>query len=191
MKLYRGLFCVTFVALAGCESPAPTSISDSSFEVMTSRGANTATSGGGFAQLPAGFTLMEFSFNVKSVPGGARGRFHEHYESAGGIVDFTGEATCVSFDPVNNRAWIGGVVTENNSTHPSMLTAIHEVGRDVWFRVVDNGEGNAAAGDRSTVYGFTGAGGITTSAQYCATQPWTAGDVNTWEVVEGNIQVKQ
>jgi hypothetical protein len=82
-------------------------------------------------------------------------------------------------------------VTENNSTDPNFQTAIHQVGRDVWFRVIDNGEGaKASAADRSTVLGFTGAAGFQTSADYCAGKPWPAGDANTFPVVDGNIQVR-
>jgi hypothetical protein len=59
----------------------------------------------------------------------------------------------------------------------------------VWFRVVDNGEGQGAV-DRTTVFGFEGGGGIATSEDYCAMQLWTANDANTWAVVNGNIQVR-
>ena len=175
--------------LAACDTTAPTTIQGSAS--VASNAVESKTSGEGLAQLPAGFTTMAFAFSARvKADGSASGNFTEKYASANGIVDFDGEVTCVGFDPVNNRAWVGGVITRNGSTNPAMQTAIHQVGRDVWFRVVDNGEGSGAANDRTTVYGFTGAGGITTSAQYCATKPWAAGDVNTWAVIEGNIQVK-
>ena len=190
MKLHRFIPAAASLVILGCDSPTPTDAADFSPRIAMSRGVVSSTSGSGQAQLPAGFTLMDFEFNAKlSEDGSAKGEFYEHYESAGGIVDFRGVVTCVSFDAANGRAWVGGVVTHNNSTHPNMLTAIHEVGRDVWFRVVDEGEGNSAA-DRTTVYGFTGAVGITTSAQYCDTQPWAANNANTWEAVSGNIQVR-
>jgi hypothetical protein len=148
------------------------------------------TAGGGKAQLPPGFTLLSFSYNaVGNADGSGTGQFRQRYESGGGTVEFTGTVTCVSFDATNNRAWIGGVITSNTSTNAAVLTPIHEVGRDVWFRVVDNGEGDGAADDRTTVFGFEGAAGFITSAAYCAGQPWTANDANTWAVIEGNIQV--
>lgn len=62
------------------------------------------------------------------------------------------------------------------------------MGRDVWFRVVDHGEGESAA-DRTTVFGFEGAAGFVTSADFCAGRPWAANDARTWAVVEGNLQV--
>jgi hypothetical protein len=109
---------------------------------------------------------------------------------AGFTVDFSGEVTCMAVDPVNHRAWIGGVVTENRSDDPNHGLEIHQPGSDVWFRVVDYGEGAAAQPDRSSVYGFEGAAGVTTSAEYCALQLWPAGDVNTFELLEGNLQVR-
>lgn len=108
----------------------------------------------------------------------------------GFVVDFSGEVTCMSVDPVLHRAWIGGVVTANNSNDPNHSAAIHQPGRDVWFRVVDHGEREGAPPDRSSVYGFEGALGIITSAQYCAAQLWTSDDVNAFAVTEGNIQVR-
>ena len=179
---------VAFV-LTACDTNAPTTIQSNAS--AASNAVESKTTGEGTAQLPAGFTTMAFAFSARvKADGSASGHFTEKYASANGVVDFDGEVTCVGFDPVNNRAWVGGVITRNGSTNPAMQTAIHQVGRDVWFRVVDNGEGSGAANDRTTVFGFTGAAGITTSAQYCAVKPWAAGDANTWAVIEGNIQVK-
>ena len=184
------LVLVGLAALVGCAGESTT-------EPRLVQGAAVAfqvaasASGGGQAQLPAGFSLLNFGFAANDRgDGSAVGQFRQHYESAGGIVDFHGTVTCVSFDAANNRAWIGGVVTQNNSTHPAMMGAIHQPGRDVWFRVVDNGQGQDANPDRTTVLGFEGAAGILTSAAYCATQPWAANDANTWAVVSGNIQVR-
>jgi hypothetical protein len=153
-------------------------------------GVVASTAGGGQAQLPEGFSALKFSFNAKTTEDGtAFGEFRQRYESVSGSVDFRGRVTCVTFDAANGRAWIGGIITENSSTNPAVLTPIHEPGRDVWFRVVDYGEGQAPD-DRSTVFGFEGSLGIPTSADYCAAQLWAAGDANTWAVVAGNIQVE-
>jgi len=130
---------------------------------------------------------------VQLLPNGKiKGDFRQVRESGGLVINFTGEATCLAVDPVNHRAWIGGVVTQNNSTHPSFLTAIHEVGDDVWFRVVDYGQGgNATQPDRSTVLGFEQPPpGIVTSEQYCTDRPWPADDVRTFPLSAGKIQVK-
>jgi hypothetical protein len=159
-------------------------------QLATGRSVTAAAHGGGKAVLPPGFSALSFSFTANQhADGSASGEFHQLYESAGGIVDFRGTVTCLSSDSENGRAWIGGVITQNRSTNPAVQGEIHQPGHDVWFRVVDNGEGNSAV-DRTTVFGFEGGGGITTSAQYCNSQPWTAGDANTWAVASGNIQVR-
>jgi hypothetical protein len=107
----------------------------------------------------------------------------------GFAIDFEGDVTCVTFDPANHRAWIGGVITANRSTHPSYTTARTQVGHDIWFRVVDYGEGSGAPADRASFVGFEGDLEIPTSAAYCALQPWSPDDARTWAVTEGNIQV--
>lgn len=152
-----------------------------------------ATSGGGQAVLPPGFSELKFSFTATALANGkAVGQFRQVYVSGGGRVDFQGRVTCMSVDAANGRAWIGGVITKNNSTNPATMTAIHQVGEDVWFRVLDDGEGNGAV-DRTTVFGFKGGLGIDTSAEYCALMLWNPandGTAGTWPVVSGNIQVR-
>jgi hypothetical protein len=184
-------FVTTLAAAAACESPTMTNDDDPHGGSGAGGGAVVgSTAGGGKAQLPPGFSLLQFAFAANAhADGSATGQFRQVYESAGGTVDFRGRVTCVSFDAANGRAWIGGVITQNRSTNPAVQGAIHQPGRDVWFRVVDNGEGGSAV-DRTTVFGFEGGGGIITSEQYCALQLWTAGDVNTWAAVSGNIQVR-
>jgi hypothetical protein len=191
MKLSRLAGFAVASALFGCDASTPAGpVPDGSRATLSLGAVVASTEGGGKAQLPPGFSKLEFSFNAKAKSNGAAlGQFRQRYESAGGVVDFSGSVTCVTFDAANNRAWIGGVITANRSTNPAVLTPIHEPGRDVWFRVVDNGEGQAPD-DRTTVFGFEGGGGIITSADYCALQLWAAGDANTWAVVSGNIQVK-
>jgi hypothetical protein len=154
-----------------------------------------STTGGGVAELPPGFGLLRFSFAAhQHAKGKALGTFRQYREREGLTIDFHGEVTCVTTapDPLNpqsRRAWVGGVVTENNSTHPAFQTPVHQVGEDVWFRVVDNGEGSGAPPDRTTVLGFVPAGGFFSSAAYCAGQPWLAGGANTFPLTDGNIQV--
>lgn len=119
----------------------------------------------------------------------AHGRFHQRFDEGGGLViDFDASVTCLAVDPVNHRAWIGGIVTENESTDPDYMTAINQPGMDVWFRVLDGGEG-AGAIDRSTFLGFQGAAGFQTSAAYCAGRPWAANNARTWPVTVGELNV--
>jgi hypothetical protein len=119
------------------------------------------------------------------------GEFHQSLERPTGTIDFHGSVTCLAFDETNHRAWIGGVITENRSTDPAFLLDLHQPGHDVWFRVVDYGEGaNAQQPDRTTFMGFENTPGIPTSAFYCALKPWPDDDARTWPVTHGNIQVR-
>lgn len=131
--------------------------------------------------------IAKFEFFIKRLGNDPlTGKFHMVRPRAGFIVDFTGEVTCIAVDPVNRRAWIGGVVTANNSNDPNHSLAIHQPGRDVWFRIHD---GVGVDADRSSVLGFEGAAGIITSADYCAARLWTDGNVNAFEVTRGDIQI--
>lgn len=188
MKVLAITVATAAVLLVACEASAPTQATDLASRAAASQGVVAHTSGGGQAQLPAGFSLLSFAFNAKvKANGDASGQFHQVYESASGTVDFHGTVTCVSFDAANGRAWIGGVITKNNSTNPAVMAEKHQVGHDIWFRVVDNGEGQSPE-DRTTVFGFEGA--VATSAEYCANKAWTANDANTWAAINGNIQVR-
>lgn len=161
--------------------------------------AGTATASGGrvVASTTGGGTLLvggalEVSFHFNAIArqdGSASGRFFHSVVVGGQLVEFRGVVTCVTMDADNHRAWVGGVVTANNSDHPGWLSEVHEVGDDIWFRVHDAGEGASPNGDRSTFVGFEGAAGIITSAEYCATQPWPDGNAGTNPLVQGNIQV--
>lgn len=140
---------------------------------------------------PLAIGVAEFSFSaVQNEDGTASGFFRMVRQRAGFNVDFTGEVTCLSVDPATGRAWIGGVVVGNNSDDPNHTTSIHEPGDDVWFRVLDSGEGADAQPDRSSVYGFEGAAGVITSAEYCERQLWSADNANAFALTQGNIQVR-
>lgn len=149
----------------------------------------STTGGGGYALI--GSLPASFSFNaIAHSNGSAMGRFSHSVEFQGQLIEFDGRVTCVTFDAENNRAWIGGVVTANNSEHPSFLEERHQVGADIWFRVVDYGEGANALPDRSTFVGFEGDAGFDTSQEYCDAQPWPEEDARTWPVDRGNLQVR-
>lgn len=190
MRLTR-LTLVAAVALVGCDAdPAsPDRIAPALSAAHDEEQRTIKAEGAGNAQLPAGFGLSDFAFDVKqNAAGKLQGTFRMSRVRNGLTSDFTGELTCLSVDPVNRRAWIGGVVTENRSTDPAQQTPIHQPGQDVWFRVADYGEPGSGIADRTTVLGFKGA--IESSAAYCATMPWLDGDVNTFPLVAGDIRVK-
>lgn len=128
---------------------------------------------------------------IQTPRGFARGAFRQSLIFQDQLIDFKGRVTCMAIDAANGRAWIGAVVTQNNSEHPSFTTEIHQPGRDVWFRVLDTGRGSEEA-DRSTFMGFEGGGGIITSEEYCAAQIWPNDPPNdrTNPVTSGNILVR-
>ena len=137
-----------------------------------------------------GTTPTTFDYGAIALPnGGASGQLFVSTVFQGFAIEFEGDVTCVTVDPATHRAWIGGVITANRSAHPSYTTARTQVGHDIWFRVVDYGEGAAAPADRASFVGFEGDLEIPTSAAYCALQPWAADDARTWAVTDGNIQV--
>jgi hypothetical protein len=141
-------------------------------------GAPHTTGGGSF--LFGGTIPMQFGFSAVQLPnGGAAGSFHHFYESGGFTYNLTGTVTCVSFDAVNHRAWIGGVLTKVDSTDPDPGVA---PGDDAWFRVLDT-----PGDDRSTSMGFVGA--IESSEAYCAMQIWPDDNARTHPVTEGQITV--
>jgi len=135
---------------------------------------------GGGSFLFAGTIPMQFSFSaLVKADGSAAGSFHHFYVNDGFTYDFWGEVTCVTFDAVNHRAWIGGVLTKVTSTDPEVgLFA----GDDAWFRVLDSPDG-----DRSTAMGFVGV--IGSSEEYCALQIWPDENARTHPVTEGQIKI--
>ncbi|HUG99741.1 MAG TPA: hypothetical protein VMQ83_11285, partial [Gammaproteobacteria bacterium] len=147
----------------------------------------SATGGGHF--LVGGALDVKFSFSaVQQANGAAHGKSRHSVVLQDQLIEFFADVTCVSVDTENGRAWIGGVVLRNNSEHPAFTTERTQPGRDIWFRVLDSGEGLSEA-DRSTFVGFEGDADVITSLEYCAVQPWPADNARTSPVVQGNIQV--
>lgn len=152
-------------------------------------GVVASTTGGGIYSF-AGVLDIRFAFNARErADGSANGRFHHSVVLDGQLIEFHGEVICLTVDSDNGRAWIGGVITQNNSEHPAFQAAIHDPGRDIWFRVLDNGEGRGEA-DRTTFVGFEGGAGIDTSEEYCLLALWLDDNANTHPVVSGNLQVR-
>jgi hypothetical protein len=193
----RRSWCLTFLLAGGlaCDGAATTEIAtasrgDASF-AAGGNGVALAATGGGHYLLQNAFDV-QFAFSAaQKADGKAMGRFHQKLAAEGVVIDFSGEVTCMAVDPVNHRAWIGGVITANRSTDPGFTGEIFQPGHDVWFRVVDYGEGGKATQpDRTTFLGFENNPDIKTSEQYCQVKIWPADDARTWPVTAGNIQVK-
>ena len=196
MRLQRGLMPIAVVMVLACaESPAtePTTVTLQRAPGAASANAVQASTTGGGHYLLQGLYDATFSFGASQKgDGDANGHFRLFVDFGGadGTADFDGTVTCMTSDPIHGRAWVGGVVTSNNSTSADFQTAIHQPGRDVWFRVLDSGEGSPPNGDRTSLFGFTGAAGFQTSADYCAGQPWPDANARTHPVTSGNIQVR-
>ena len=192
--LHRSVLLAVAASAAGACDARPTTGPEEGQQLRAvanrGRGVVAGTTGGGHYLLQGAFDV-QFALSALQKPDGrALGQFHQRLEAGGLVIDFRGEVTCVAVDPLTNRAWIGGVVTENRSTDPAFSTPIHQPGRDVWFRVVDYGEGGDSPPDRTSFLGFQGAAGIITSAEYCEARIWPEGDARTWPVTSGNIQVR-
>jgi hypothetical protein len=182
-----GLLASVLAGLTACDSATAPPPQDPAFGV----GAGViASANGGGHYLLSGVLDIAFSFSaVARGDGTSTGQFRQRLTLDGLLIDFHGRVTCLSVDPVNARAWIGGVVTQNRSTHPDFQGAIFDVGRDVWFRLLDDGEGGSAV-DRTTFLGFEGGGGIITSEEYCEARIWPDDNARTHPVTAGNIQVR-
>lgn len=155
---------------------------------VSAAGAAVSTGSGSYLLLGTAPTAFEYNA-ISQSGGGAAGELAVSTFVQGFVIDFEGVVTCVTHDPATHRAWIGGVITANRSTHPSYTTSRTDIGHDIWFRVVDYGEGAGAPADRASFVGFEGDLEIPTSAAYCEQQPWAADDARTWPVTDGNIQV--
>lgn len=189
------LLCLAFVH-TGCDSSdvvhPELESTDQSPRSSVHASVERLVTGGGYFTV-AGFLEVQFSLSAvqTSTDGLAVGRAHHSVQLDGQLIEFHTRVTCVTFDPANGRAWIGGVITQNNSVHPDWQEDTQEVGDDIWFRVVDYGEGESATQpDRSTFVGFEGGAGIITSEEYCDAQLWPEGDARTSPTTEGNIQVR-
>ena len=192
-----GIPCIVAlaVAVASCgEVPASpdldagglaAALDGAAYGKATGGGQYTIVLGSG-AELPARFSLS----GIQTSPDGstAKGRFHHVVDFFGEKIDFKGALTCLTIDRENGRAWIGGVVTHNTSeAEPWASGDIFQPGKDVWFRVLDSGEGTGSHG-RTTFVGFEGGAGIITSAEYCDLAIWPDDNARTWGV-QGNVQV--
>lgn len=202
MSNHRIALASILLVIIGCrDAPPPTALSpvDASASLSGSRvvghvNGEGAVNVGGASVLPMTFIMTA----LLRADGTADGEAFHHVDLGATVIDFRSRVTCVSIDPVNNRAWVGGVITENNSTDPNRLQERHQVGRDIWWRVVDYGAGLSGTVDRSTFVGFTGDAGIQTSPEYCAVRPWPGPqddppqpvDARTGALLSGNISVR-
>ncbi len=185
---------VATVLLVACSDTTPEITSPDVGPAFSHNGVPTG-SARGHGVFDAGVDVR-FDFWVVQTGPDYAARGHMRFSTKLGDlkIEFLGSANCLAVDPVNNRAWIGGVVTRNNSEHPAFTTEIHQKGKDIWFRTVDYGDGETQP-DRTTFAGFEGAAGIITSAEYCEKQIWPGPpddqpDARTGPVIKGGIEIR-
>lgn len=165
-------FVVFALAACSADSTAPSRqlpLADAP-SLNNGNGVVVSLTGAGVINVLSGGLIWPGDFQVVAIrraDGTVTGHFRQSVTVAAGLVEFEGVVTCVTTDPAfPERARVGGVVTVNNSTHPSFVSTNHEVGDDVWFRIESTGSG-ADGGDKSTTLGFSPTL-VTTSADYCA-----------------------
>ncbi|HKY27555.1 MAG TPA: hypothetical protein VJM12_06365 [Pyrinomonadaceae bacterium] len=150
--------------------------------------AGLAAATGGGQYVIGGSLDVQFGFSaIEHANGEFSGAFHHTTNDGLGSVDFDARVTCLAVDKELGRAWIGGVIVANRSTSPDFQAEIHQPGHDIWFRVLDEGNGQDNQEGRTTFVGFEGT--IPSSDVYCATRPWPAENARTWPVVNGTITV--
>lgn len=190
-RSFTPLALVAFALLAGCDASETESPVSPDFALSHTNG-HSAASGGGQYVLAFGSDDLPgtFSFTATEKPDGtAGGQLRYTLDFFGENIEFHGEVTCLTVDLDNGRAWIGGVVTRNLSdAEPFASGAIFQEGKDIWFRVLDSGEGDGAV-DRTTFVGFEGGAGIITSQEYCDLTIWAEGNARTWPVT-GSVRVR-
>ena len=188
------LAALLLLSLVGCEGAANDSLTAPPISLNEGNGVVLHVQGAGLVDLTAasaGFAEFQFVAH-RQADGTVTGHFRQSRNTPSGTVEFRGVVTCVTFDAnFPGRARIGGVVTENTSTHPGFLTLNHEVGDDVWFRVTDS-DGGLDAADASTTYGFVPTL-VTSSAAYCALPfdglpQWNPASI--FPLKQGTIRVK-
>lgn len=189
--MHRALAITSMITatLVACDRESPAGPADD-VRFANVGGPTMATGGGHY--LLSGALPGSFAFTAiqTSADGTAKGQLRHTLDFNGQLIDFHGKVTCMTVDLANHRAWIGGVVTKNKSVaEPYASEARFQVGQDIWFRVLDNGQGQADP-DRTTFTGFAGDAGFATSLDYCAGMPWPDDNARTHPVTAGNIQVR-
>lgn len=190
----NGVAAMLLLGLAGCDGATEGSPTAPPISLNQGNGVVIHVQGAGQVDLTAiGAGLADVQFIAhRRADGMVTGHFRQSIDTPAGTVNFRGVVTCVTVDPAfPGRARIGGVVTENTSTHPSFLTLNHEVGDDVWFRVTDS-DGGLDPADASTTYGFVPTL-VESSEAYCALPftglpAWNPGSI--FALKNGTIRVK-
>ena len=125
--------------------------------------------------------LSTFSYSaVARADGTAEGEYQYNFRAAGFFIH--GTVTCASVS--GNAGWVGGVIDSIVSPDPADQSL---VGTEIWWRVIDNGEGANQPADQTTSLLFAVPGLPITAESWCRNQ-----DVRgvLRDVLSGNIQVR-
>jgi hypothetical protein len=154
---------------------------DASMNASSAITAKVTGSGHVFRDVGNGEELSTFSYSaIGRADGSASGEYQYNFRA----LDFSihGTVTCVSV--LGNQGWVGGVIDGITSADPADQAL---VGTEVWWRVVDNGQGSNDAADRTTSLLFALPTSPTTSASWCNDR---APRGLLRDIVHGNIQVQ-
>ena len=195
-------FGVFVLGVAACGWDQPVGPESTEAVSLSATPDGSGVSGGGTFSHPL-LGLVKFEVSAVRAPNGTvQGRFFYHFSFAPAPgadpfdYQYKGEVTCFAVDLVNQRAWIGGVLTSSNDPDPNPI--FHQ-GHDAWFRLLDQAESQGspdeANPDRITFMGFEGSAGIQTSAEYCERRIWPGPptdppNARTWPVVAGNLTIR-
>lgn len=130
-------------------------------------------SANGQGSLIYGGQAQHFAFHAKTQNGVTTGSWES--KSPGQNVRTHGTIDCLTIMPDGKTAYMTGVVTKK--VGDGFPPGAYEVGSPIWFKVVDNGEGNTSATDQFTDYYNFG---------NCVDRP----NRPLQDILNGNIQVK-
>jgi len=167
----HALLAASLLVLAGCSVDSPVALSlHPSFAIIDPGDEIDKVTGSGHIYL--GDEYRTFAFNAKTQKDGRiTGEWQMNDRLAGTIAH--GSVTCLGSS--GNQAWIGGVILSSSDAS--------QVGNDVYWRVVDNGEGATALPDEiSEIPTLLPPG---SAADACVNKPGTPA---LYQVVNGNIQ---
>ena len=129
------------VLAAGCEPGPVAMLSEPSGPSLAPGGAAGAAFATGSGQFTQGGEWRTFSFNGKVLSNGeVRGEFQVNNRAVDAKAH--GTVTCLAVD--GNQAFVGGIIDNTTAPLPNP---------GAYFRVIDNGEGNAAAPDQISLRG--------------------------------------